>query len=186
MRGDRGSTVVSLEDARRRRAGQVRGWAFGIAAVLAIVALGGLTLVTQGQLNAARDFQARTTEALRLASLPGSQVALLTNATGAANGPSGIAVMPPTGSGRLVISGLAATTGGQVYEAWAIAGGSAPVPVGSFTVGSDGVGYFDRMPSSSDDTLTVAITLEARPDPPAPTTPIVSSGVTVISGGATS
>ena len=73
-----------------------------------------------------------------------------------------------------------------MYEAWAIADGSPPAPVGSFTVGADGIGYFDRMPSSSGDTLTVAITLELRPDPPAPTTPIIASGVTVPSGGVAS
>jgi anti-sigma factor RsiW len=178
--------VTSLDDARGRRLIDVGSWAIGIAAVLAIAVLGGLYVTQQQQLAAAREFQARTTEALRLASQPGAQVAVLMSATGASGGPTGIAVMPATGSGRLVMSGLPATTGGRVYEAWAIAEGSPPAPVGSFTVGQDGIGYFDRMPSASGENVTVAITLESRPDPPAPTTPVISSGVTVPATGAAS
>ena len=149
----------------------------GLAAVLAIVALGTWNVIVSQDLATARAYQARLADAVALAGQPGSQVAVLTTAAGPGPGPGGIAVLPAAGSGRLLLSGLAPTAGGHVYEAWTIVSGQPPTPVGSFTVGADGIGYFDRMPGARGEPVTVAVTLEAQPDPPAPTTPILSVGI---------
>jgi len=166
--------VVSMADARRRR--DWRTWAVGIAAALAIVALGGWNVVTQQQLTDARSYQARLTAAIAQAGQHGSQVAVLTS-TSPGSGPGGIAVMPAQGNGTLVVSGLAPTSGTQVYEAWAIVTGQPPAPVAGFVVGSDGVGYFDHMPNATGSTLTVAITLEPAPNPTAPSSAPIAAGV---------
>ena len=170
--------VVSIDAARSRRR-DVRTWAFGIAAVFAIVALGAWNVVTQQQLATARSYQERLTAAIAQAGQPGSQVAVLTSTGGPGTGPGGIAVMPASGNGTLVVSGLAPTVGSQVYEAWTIVEGRPPAPVAGFTVGPDGIGYVDRMPNATGEALTVAITLEPAPNPSAPTSPPVAAGVAV-------
>ena len=172
--------VVSLEEARARRRPGLGTWAVGIAAVLAIVALGAWNVVLQRDLSGARDYQARVAAVLALAQQPGSQVAILTSAAGPGPGPGGMGVMPASGPGRLVVSGLKPTTGSQVYEIWAIAEGQPPVPVGWFTADESGVGYFDRLPAAVGQTITVALTLENTPDPPAPTGPVLASGIAVM------
>lgn len=151
-------------------------WAMRAVAVVAIVALAGWNLALQGELAGTKSYQQRLDEALALARQPGAQLALLAPA-GGGTGPSGIAVMPPSGQGRLVMSGLAPTIGSQIYEAWAILEGQAPVPVGGFTVGKDGVGYFDAMPAAGEHSVIVAITLEPAPNPSAPSSDPISLGV---------
>ncbi|MEA2519597.1 MAG: hypothetical protein QOF49_1677 [Chloroflexota bacterium] len=175
---DPGNRVVSIDAARSRRR-DLRTWALGIAAVLAIVALGAFNVVTQQELSTARSYQARLAAALAQAGQPGSQVAVLASTGAPGSGPGGIAVMPATGNGTLVVTGLAPTTGSQVYEAWAIVDGHPPAPVAGFTVGADGIGYFDRMPNATGETLTVAITLEPRPNPTAPSAAPIAAGVAV-------
>ena len=88
--------------------------------------------------------------------------------------------MPASGRGQLVVTGLAPTSGNQVYEIWAIGDGKAPVPVGWFTTANNGNGYFDNMPQAVGEPLTVALTLETQKDPPAPTTPVLVSGPAVV------
>ena len=141
-----------------------------------VLVLGGWNLLLQSELAGSRSYQAQVEEAIALARQPGAQVALLGPPEGT-SGPTGIAVMPPSGDGRLVMTGLAPTTGSQVYEAWAIHEGQAPVPVGGFTVGRDGVGYFDDMPSAGEEPVIVAITLEPGPDATAPSSAPISLGV---------
>jgi len=167
--------VISLDEARTRRR-DWRGWALGVAAVVAIVALGAWNISLQQQLSDNRSYQQRLTAALVQAGQPGSQVAVLT-ATTPGGGPGGIAVMPASGNGTLVVSGLAPTTGSQVYEVWAIAEGHPPTPVAGVQVGADGVGYFDRMPQATGETVTVAITLEPAPNPSAPSSPPIAAGI---------
>lgn len=151
-------------------------WAMRVVAVVAIVALAGWNLALQGELAGTKSYQQRLDEALALARQPGAQLALLAPAGGGA-GPSGVAVMPAGGQGRLVMSGLAPTRGSQVYEAWTILEGQAPVPVGGFTVGPDGNGYLDAMPPAGDATVIVAVTLEPAPNPSAPSSDPISLGV---------
>ena len=153
-------------------------WALRAAAVVAIIGLVGWNFVLQNDLTRTRTHQERLDGALALASLPGSQVAVLGPTEGSAGG-HGIAVMPPTGQGQLVVSGLQPTAGEQAYVAWAIHDGEAPIPIGGFRVGSDGVGYFDRMPPAENERLIVAVTLEPSSNVTAPSTPPVSVGVAI-------
>jgi hypothetical protein len=167
-------TVVSLDAARARRR-DWRPWVLGLAAVIAIVALGAWNVSLRQDLDTTKAYQQKLSAAIVQASQPGSQVAVLSSTSGP-GGPGGIAVMPATGQGTLLLTNLAPTTGGHVYVAWAIPPGQPPEAVGSFTVGSDGVGYFDDMPQAVGIPITVAVTLEEQPKPPAPTTQPVSAG----------
>jgi anti-sigma factor RsiW len=153
-----------------------RGMAWAAVAAALVVVLGGWNLLLQAELVGSRSYQEQVQEALALARQPGAQVALLGPPEGS-SGPTGIAVMPPSGDGRLVMTGLAPTSGTQVYEAWTIQEGQAPIPVGGFTVGRDGVGFFDEMPAAGDEPLIVAITLEPAPNATAPSSAPISLGV---------
>lgn len=159
-----------------------RSWVLGLATVLAIVALGTWNIRTQQQLADDQLYRQRLAAALVQAGQPGSQVAVLASTGGPGPGPGGIAVMPANGAGMLVVLGLASTTGSQVYEKWTIAEGQPPAPVAGFTVGSDGIGYLDRMPTSTGQTVTVAITLEPTPNPTAPSSAPVAAGVAAQQG----
>jgi hypothetical protein len=77
----------------------------------------------------------------------------------------------------MLVSGLAATTGSQVYEAWTIVEGRPPAPVAGFTVTVDGIGYIDRMPSAAGGRVTVAITLEPAPNASVPSSAPIAAGV---------
>jgi anti-sigma factor RsiW len=174
----RPASVTPLDAARRSRQSRVGAWALGLAAAFAIVVLGAWNIGLQNDLAAARQYQSQVTAVLDLGQLPGSQVAIL--AASAPGGPSGVGVLPPTGQGRLVMQGLRPTSGNQVYEIWAIAEGQAPAPVGWFTVDSRGVGFFDRMPSATGQSVLVAVTLETEKDPPAPTTAVLAAGQAIL------
>lgn len=178
--GTQPAPVTSIDAARRRlRPATIRNWALGIAAVLAIVALGAWNLNLQNQLNDTRAFQEQVASTLALGQQAGSQVAILASTSGS-GGPGGLGVMPASGPGQLVMSGLTPTKGNEVYEVWAIAEGQAPVPVGWFTADTSGNGFFDDMPSAVGQTITVAVTLEPQKDPPAPTTPVLAAGPAVV------
>ena len=166
--------VIPISAARGRN---LRTWALGIAAVFAIVAMGAWNVVLQQQLSDTRSYQQRLAAAMTQAGQPGSQVAVLASTGAPGSGPGGIAVMPASGNGTLIISGLAPTTGSQVYEAWSIVDGQPPTPVTGFTVGTDGVGYTNAMPAATGTTITVAITLEPAPNPTAPSSAPVAAGV---------
>lgn len=167
--------IVSLpRDRGRRRAG---AWVLAIAAAVAIVALAGWNVVLQSDLGSARDYQASIADAITLAAQPGSRLAVLAPTREAPGSPSGLAVLPATGTGRVVMRGLSQTTGSQVYEAWTIAKGGAPQPAGGFTVGANGIGVLDGLSAGAADGVTIAITLEPRPNPVTPTLPIISSGI---------
>ncbi len=167
--------VVVLDAARRRRLSPA--WGLAAAAVVAVLVLGAVTVSSQQQLADARAYQQRLTAALVQAGQPGSQVAVITSTGQPGTGPGGIAVMPASGNGTLVMSGLAPTSGTQVYEAWAIAQGQPPVPVAGFTVGPDGVGYVNNMPEAPGEPVIVAITLEPKPNPTAPSSEPIAAGV---------
>ena len=152
-------TEAELETRRRRTS--VIGWSLRIAAVLVIAALGAWNLRLQQDLNSARQ--------------PANSVAVLSAEGG---GPSGIALVEADGTVRMAMRDLTPTTGTEVYEAWVIApGGAAPVPIGGFTVGQDRVGVFSAPRAGAAAGVTLAVTREPRPNPTAPTPPIVSSGV---------
>ena len=169
VRADR--QVVSFPSAEerevRRRRTNVIGWALRIAAVLVIAALGAWNLRLQQELNVTR-------QDLDQALQPTNAVAVL-RPEGA--GPSGVALVQADGTVRLEMRNLPATAGTQVYEAWVIAPGGAPVPIGGFAVGQDGTGKLVARQVGATAGVTLALTREPAPNATTPTLPIVSSGV---------
>jgi hypothetical protein len=84
-----------------------------------------------------------------------------------------------TADGRvqLAMTGLAPTTGTEVYEAWVIGASGVPAPIGEFRVTTTGVGRLLSEPAATEPGVTLALTREPGPDSTAPTPPILSLGV---------
>jgi anti-sigma-K factor RskA len=74
---------------------------------------------------------------------------------------------------------LVPTTGSQVYETWVIVGKAAPVPVGGFTVDSNGTASFTTRPADTPVGALIALSLEPSEGSTAPQGPIVSLGQAV-------
>ena len=83
-------------------------------------------------------------------------------ATGATAGAASVA-LHRSGAAELRLEGLPEPPPGQVYEAWLIEPGQAPVPAGTVASGSGAIGLSDAVRGK-----TVAVTLEAAPGAPAP------------------
>jgi hypothetical protein len=165
------------------RRAAVAGWTFTAAAIVAVVALVVANFALQNQVSNARRFGDQLQRAESLAAAPGSRIAVIAPAGGPSGpagsavptGPNGLAVIPSNGTGVLVMQGLGATEDGQVYEAWAIVGKAAPMPIGSFTVAGNGLGWLDlTVPGGGD--VILALTREPGPGATTPTLPIVASG----------
>jgi anti-sigma factor RsiW len=151
-------------------------WAARIAAVVAIVVLGGWNLVLQGQLSDARAYDRAVAAVIDAAGEPGNQTVVLTPTKDGRG--AGIAAVAADGSVVMALRGLAATTGTQVYEAWVIAAGSpAPVPVGGFTVGPTGTAAFTTQPVATPPGSTIALSLEPSAGSTTPRGTIVATGV---------
>jgi hypothetical protein len=165
----------------RRTAGtSVGGWALRIAAVLAIVALGGWNLLLQGQLATAQSYEQAVSAVLDVAGQDGSLTAVLT-AEGD-GGPTGLAAVSAAGEVTLAMRDLPATSGGQVYEAWVIASDGVAVPLGDFQVDSAGTAFFTGDGLPTDPGIVLALTLEPGPGATTPTMPIVSLGTATAAG----
>ncbi len=178
----RGSAPIAFPSATERdaragaRTGRI-GWARRIAAVVAIVVLGGWNLLIQNDLNAARRFDQAIATVISAAAQPGAQTVVL--APGKDSQASGIAAVRPDGSVVLAMRDLPATSGGQVYETWVIVPDAAPVAVGSFTVDANGTATFTTRPANAPAGSTIAVTREPRAGNTAPEGPVVSAGVAV-------
>lgn len=155
------------------------GWVAGLAAVLAIALLGAWNVVLQGQVGTLRTEQDSVAAVIHAGGIAGSVTAMLTapEASGP-YGPTGLAAVTRTGTLVLAMRDLRPTTGAQVYQAWVILPGSAPVPTGSFGVGDAGVGSIPSASAPVGPGAVVAITLEPGPGATTPTLPILSSGTT--------
>lgn len=160
-----------------RRATTRLGWAARIAAVIAIVVLGGWNLLLQGQLSDARAFDRAVAAVIDAAGKPGSQTVVLSPQPGSRG--SGIAAVAADGSVVMAMRDLPATAGAQVYEAWVIVGTAAPVPVGGFTVGPTGLATVTTQPVATPPGSTIALSLEPGPGSTAPRGPIVATGVSL-------
>jgi hypothetical protein len=156
-----------------RRASPLR-WVVAIAAVLAIVGLAGWNVLLQTQLASATAYDRAVSAVLDVAARSDSQTAILSADGGGS--PRGIAAVGSDGSVALAMQGLAPTVGSEVYEAWAIAPGAAPVPIGAFQVAADGTGSLTgrAAPASG---ATISLTREPGPGATAPTSPVVAKGV---------
>jgi anti-sigma-K factor RskA len=155
-------------------------WALRIAAVVAIVVLGGWNLVLQGQVNAGKTYEENVAAVLDVAAEPGSLAAILTAEGG--DGPAGLAAVSATGDVTMAMRDLAPTTGDQVYEAWVIGGDGVPVPLGGFTAGANGIASFEAGGLPSEPGMVLALTLEPGPGATVPGGPIVSSGAATAPG----
>ena len=151
------------------------GWAMRIAAVVAIVALGGWNLLLQNDLTVARQFDQAVQSVITIAAEPGSQTVVLTPTEN--NQASGLAAIRPDGSVVLAMRNLPKTTGPEVYETWVIVGDAAPVPVGDFFVDEYGIAATTTRPTTAPPGAIIAVSRESGPGSTAPLGPIVSTGV---------
>jgi len=174
-----GSTPIAFDTARRRR----WTWIAGIAAVLAIVLLGGWNLSLQAQLNSAQTYQQQVASVLDAASEPGALTAVM--APPAGQGPNGIAAVTSDGKMRIAMRDLTPTAGDEVYEAWMILPNTAPAPVGGFRVGTDGSGFIEAGGVPAQAGLVLALTREPRAGMTAPSSDPVSVGTTTSSATST-
>jgi len=173
--GDGGGSVTGLDAARGRRGGSRLAWLVTVAAAVGAIALGAINLSLRQDLAAAQAYQDGVNQALDLAAKPGSVTALL---VGEDDSVSGFGVVGSDGSVRLTMKGLAPTTGTQVYTAWAIEGDAAPVALGDFSVGPDGVVTAIAQSPTSAPGAVLALTLEPAPGATAPAGPVVAAGTT--------
>lgn len=164
---------ISLDRERARRRPRL-AWLAAAAALIVAIGLGGLNLGLQRDLSAERAYRDGVTQALDLASKPGSLTALLASDNGTV---SGLGVVGSDGTVRLAMRGLAGTTGAQVYTAWEIGGDGKPIPIGEFTVGSDGFAVASASAPGAASGAVLALTLEPSRGATAPTLPIVAKGV---------
>jgi anti-sigma-K factor RskA len=167
-------SAAERESRGRTRSDRI-GWAMRIAAVVAIVVLGGWNLLQQNELTTARRFDQAVSRVIRAAAQPGSQAVVLTPTENSQA--SGIAVIRPDGSVVLAMRNLPATRGSEVYETWVIVGDAAPVPVGDFRVDDYGIAADTTQPAQAPPGSTIAISREPQPGSTAPVGPIVSTGV---------
>jgi hypothetical protein len=155
-------------------------WAgLGVAAVLAIVVLGASNLQLRSERDQLAAYERAVATVTNAATDPEQHLAVLT-ASAIDSPTAGLAAVSTTaGTIQLAIRGLAPTAGTQVYEAWYVPAGGAPLPIGDFTVGSAGTGTILGSwspPSGTAPTGLVAITLEPASGATTPTKPILASG----------
>lgn len=177
--------IPRLADTQRSSAGSPAFrrplWtAMGLAAALALVALGAWNLQLHGQVDQLAAYRNAVAAVIDQAAQPGAQIAVLAAPAGS-GGPTGLAAVAGAGQNvSLVMRDLAPTTGTEVYEAWVIRGDNAPIPIGSFTVDASGTAVFTSVgPAPSDlPSVTVALTREPRAGAQTPTLPIIAAGAT--------
>jgi Anti-sigma-K factor rskA len=163
----------------QRRQSRLGAWALGLAAVIAIVALGTWNLSLQRQLDDAQAYQQQVAAVLDAARQPGALTAVLRSAD--ATGPNGFAAVTADGVARIAMRDLAPTTGTEVYEAWVIAADGVPVALGELQLRPGGVGYLEAGGLPAESGIVLALTREPGPDATAPSTAPISAG-TAISG----
>ena len=169
-------------DRERRASARARlgTWPLRIAAVLAIALLGGWNLLLQNQLGDARAYERNVAAVLDIAGQPGSLTAVLTGE--GTDAPAGLAAVASDGTVRIAMRDLPATSGDQVYEAWAIGSDGVPKAIGGFRVGPTGIAYFEGGGLPTQDGVVLALTLEPGPGATAPSSPPVSAGTAVAAG----
>jgi len=165
---------TEAERSARRSRTSIASWALRIAAVVAIVALGGWNLLLRNQLDSAEAYQNAVAAVLADAAQPGAMTAVLTADGGTGDG---LAAVTAAGDMTLAMQNLAPTSGSAVYEAWVIASDGVPVPLGSFPVDRNGTAAFRAGHLPAEDGIVLALTLEKGPGATAPTLPIISKGV---------
>jgi hypothetical protein len=157
-----------------RRRPSMRAWALGIAAVLAIVALGGWNVRLQQQLNDAQAYQQQVASVIDAAQQPGALTAVL-RATSPGD-PGGFAAVTSDGSIRLAMRDLGPTNGTEVYEAWVIPADGVPKALGHLALRDGGVGYLEAGGLPTEAGMVLAVTREPRAGMTAPSSAPISAG----------
>lgn len=173
-------SATEREARARPRTGRL-GWGIRIAAVVAIVALGGWNLLLQNDLTVARRFDQAVQRVITAAAQPGSQTVVMTPTEN--NQANGLAAIRPDGSVVLAMRNLPKTNGPEVYETWVIVGDAAPVPVGDFFVDEYGIAATTTRPTQAPPGAIIAVSREPGPGSKAPVGPIVSAGVGLAPSG---
>lgn len=169
--------VVDLSARRRRWVdASPATWALRAAAVVAIVVLGAWNALLQGQVSALDRFRSTVAAVADAGAQPGALSATLMG--DAQPSARGVAAVRTDGTILLAMAGLEPTQGSEVYEAWVVPAAGAPVPVGSFTVASDGTGVLTSGHGPVAAGSGIALTREPGPGATTPTMPIVSKGAT--------
>lgn len=158
----------------QRTQSRLGAWAVGIAAVIAVVALGAWNLSLQRQLDDAQAYQQQVAAVLDAAEQPGSLTAVMRAAD--ATGPSGFAAVTSDGVARIAMRDLAPVSGSEVYEAWVIAADGVPVALGELQLQPGGAGYLEAGGLPAESGIVLALTREPGPDPTAPSTAPISAG----------
>jgi Anti-sigma-K factor rskA/Putative zinc-finger len=158
----------------RRGPNRLGAWALGIAAVIAIVALGAWNLSLQRQLDDAQAYQQQVAAVLDAAEQPGALTAVLRAAD--ATGPSGFAAVTSEGIARIAMRDLAPVSGSEVYEAWVIAADGVPVALGELQLQPGGAGYLEAGGLPAESGIVLALTREPGPDSTTPSTAPISAG----------
>jgi Anti-sigma-K factor rskA/Putative zinc-finger len=158
----------------QRRPTSLRAWALGIAAVVAIVALGGWNLSLQRQLDDARAYDQQVATVLDAAQRPGSLTAVMRSPEG--QGPNGLAAVTSDGVALLAIRDLAPTSGIEVYEAWVIPADGVPVALGELQLRPGGVGFLEAGGLPTQSGIVLALTREPGPGATAPSSAPISVG----------
>jgi len=149
--------------------------AVGLAAVLAVAALGSWNLQLRSQVDALSAYRDGVVQVLDLAAAPGGQLAVLADPDHV-TAASGIAGVGSDGRVAVVMRDLAPTAGRQVYEVWLVGADGLPLPIGGFAVGGGGTAAFTTQASGTADGVVVALTLEPGPGATAPTKPLIALG----------
>ncbi|MFN8517886.1 MAG: anti-sigma factor [Chloroflexota bacterium] len=167
------ANVVPFEQpGRPTRPARVAWIGLAAAAVIALL-LGGWGLSLQQQLTTNDQQLALVRQAIAAAADPTSRVATLTG-TDAGAGVSGMAIVPASGTGYIMLQGLPALSGGQVYQAWYLAEG-VPTSAGLMPPASSGVAVMAGLdPVAGTD--TIALTVEPAGGVEAPTGAVVAAG----------
>jgi anti-sigma factor RsiW len=149
--------------------------AVGLAAVLAVVALGSWNLQLRSEADALGAYRDGVLQVLDLAAAPGGQLAVLSDPDHRTTA-SGIAGVGSDGRVAVVMRDLTPTAGTQVYEVWLVGADGAPLPIGGFAVGSAGTAAFTTTATGTAEGVVVALTLEPGPGATTPTMPLVAAG----------
>ena len=149
-------------------------WALGIAAVLAVVALGGWNLRLQQQLADAQAYQQQVASVIDAAQQPGALAAVL-RAT-APGDPGGFAAVTSDGVVRVAMRDLGPTSGTEVYEVWVIPADGVPKALGHLALREGGVGYLEASGLPTESGMLLAITKEPKPGATAPSGAPISAG----------
>jgi hypothetical protein len=170
----RSAGVVSLPRARTSRTRRVATWITRVAAAVAVVSLVGYAISVQGDLNRYRQAQATANSFYDTTTKPGVLHSALTPEAGRKG--AGNALLLPSGNVQVLMNGLDATTGDEVYMVWSSVDGGAVNKAGWFTVDDQGQGFLEIDNQSPSSSVWLMICLEPNSRVQKPTGPVIATG----------